>query len=151
MIEKGGVFILSVEFPSWGEFYRRFKNDPEKARSESFGFGSKLGHTLMMKLNLKGDNPDTLAKVINAFMREVKSETTAKVEDSKVIYRNRSFCQIMVSARSFNQPWLWLDENVAWPFLAGLASAVNPSVKHEVTRARAKGDPVCEHVFKITK
>jgi len=142
---------LSIEFPSWGDFYRRFKNDPEKSRGAAFELGRRVGHALMAKLNLKGNDLDTVAMVINAFMREVKSETTAKVEGSKVIYRNRSFCQIMVSARSFNQPWLWLDENVAWPFMTGIVSAVNPYVKHKVTSARARGDLVCEHIFEIIK
>jgi len=142
---------LSMEFPSFGDFYRRFKNDPEKSRGEAFELGRRVGHALMVKLNLKGDDLDTLAKVINAFLREVKSETSAKVEGSKVIFRNRSFCQIMVSARSFNQPWLWLDENFAWPLVAGIASAVNPNVKHKVTSARARGDLVCEHIFEIIK
>jgi len=141
---------LNIEFPSWGDFYRRFKNDPEKSRSESSELGRRVGHALMEKLNLKGSDLDTLAMIINAFMREVKGEL-AKVEGNRVVLRNRGFCAIMVSARSFNIPWLWLDANAAWPFLAGLASAVNPNVKHNVTCARARGDLVCEHIFEIIK
>jgi hypothetical protein len=63
--------------------------------------------------------------IINAFMREMKTETTAKVEGNKVIYRNRSFCLMILASKSFNIPWLWLDENAAWPCMAGLALAVN--------------------------
>jgi hypothetical protein len=143
--------VAGVTFPSFADFYRAFKNDTEKAQAVDYDFGKKLGHALMAKLNLKGNDLDTLAKVINTFMREVKTETTAKVEGNKVVYRNRSFCLIMVSARSFNIPWLWLDENAAWPMMAGIAFAVNPNITHRVTHARAKGDPVCEHVFELIK
>jgi len=140
-----------MEFPLWNEFYKKYKNDPEKCRRECFEIGRRAGRNVMARLNLKGDDPDTLAKVVNAFMREVKSESAAKVEDGRVIFKNRSFCPIMISARTFNQPWLWLDENVAWPIVQGIASAVNPQTEHRVTSARARGDLVCEHVFDITR
>jgi len=140
-----------MELPSLGDFYKKYKNEPEKSRAESFELGQGVGHELMTKLNLKGDDLDTLATVVNAFMGEVKCETTAKAEGSKVVYHNRSFCPTMVSARSFNQPWLWLDENFAWPFMEGLASAVNPNVKHQVPMARARGDLVCRHEWEISK
>ncbi|MDD2666536.1 MAG: hypothetical protein PHD13_06050 [Methanocellales archaeon] len=136
---------------SWGDFYRKFKNEPEKAQEYSFEFGKKMGKALMAKLDLKGNDLDTLAKVVNAFMEECKTEVTAKVEGDKVIYRNRSFCLMMVSAKSFNIPWLWIDENCSWPTLGGLASVVNPNIKHKVTFARARGDPLCEHTFEIIK
>ena len=140
-----------MELPSWGEFYKAYKNEPGKCQANAFELGKKIGHELMTKLNLKGDDLDTLAAVVNAFMSEVKAETTAKVEGNKVVYRNRSFCPIMISARSFNQPWLWLDENAAWPMMEGLASAVNPNIKHKVPAARANGDLVCQHVWELTK
>jgi hypothetical protein len=140
-----------MELPSWGDFYKKYKNEPEKSRGEAFKFGQKVGHELMTKLNLKGNDLDTLATLVNAYMGEVKSETTARVEGSKVVYRNRSFCPIMISARSFNQPWLWLDENAAWPFMEGLASAVNPNAKHQVPEVRARGDLVCRHEWEISK
>jgi hypothetical protein len=137
------------ESTSWLDFYKTFKCDTDGARAFSFDFGKKAGSALMAKLSLKGDDLDTLAKVVNAFMQEFKVEPTAKVEGDKVIHRNRSFCLMMVSAKSFNIPWLWIDENAAWPTLAGLASSVNPKAKHRVLKARARGDPICEHVFEI--
>lgn len=140
-----------MELPSWGDFYKEYKNDPEKCRVKAFELGKTVGHDLMVKLNLKGDDLDTLAAIVNSFMSEVMAEATAKVEGDKVVYRNRSFCPIMISARSFNQPWLWLDENAAWPMMEGLASAVNPNVKHYVPNARAKGDLMCQHVWELTK
>ncbi len=140
-----------IDLPSWGDFYRKYKNSPEKSRAESFELGQKVGRQLMAKLKLEGNDLATLARLVNAYMSEVKAETTAQVEGNKVVYYNRSFCPIMVSARSFNQPWLWLDENAAWPFMEGLASAVNPDVKHQVPRVRAKGDTVCRHEWEISQ
>jgi hypothetical protein len=140
-----------MELPSWGDFYKKYKNDPGKSRAEAFELGKETGRALISKLGLEGDDLNTLAVVVNAFMGEVKAETTAKVDGDKVVWDNRSFCPIMVSARSFNQPWLWLDENAAWPFLEGLAVAVNPNAKHQVPAARAKGAPVCRHVWEINQ
>jgi hypothetical protein len=140
-----------MELPSLGDFYKKYKKEPEKSRAESFELGQGVGHELMTKLHLKGNDLDTLATLVNAYMGEVKSETTARVEGNKVVYRNRSFCPVMISARAFNQPWLWLDENYAWPFMEGLASVVNPNVKHQVPMVRAKGDLVCRHEWEISK
>lgn len=138
-----------MELPSWGDFYKTYKNEPDKCRVEALELGKKVSLELMTKLNLSGDDLDTMAAVVNAFSGELKSEATAKVEDNKVIAYNRAFCPIMVSARSFNQPWLWLDENAAWPMMQGLASAVNPNIKHYVPEARVKGDLVCRHVWEL--
>jgi len=141
---------MVMEFPAWGDFYKGLKNDPDKAQQESFELGTRVGHALMARLDLKGADLDTLVLVLNAFAREVRSEPTAKVEGNKVVITNKSFCPIMVSARAFNIPWHWLDENAGWPFFKGLASAVNPNVEHKVAKARAKGDLLCEHIFEIS-
>lgn len=144
-----GVWEIWGAYPSWRDFYNRFRHDIPAARGNAFELGKKTGGMLMTKLSLKGDDLDTLAKVVNAFMEEFKTEPTAKVEGDKVIYRNRSFCLMMVSAKSLNIPWLWLDENVAWPVLAGLASSVNPRAGHRVLKARVRGDSICEHIFEL--
>ena len=140
-----------MKLPSWGDFYKIYKNEPDKCRSEAIELGKNIGHELMAKLNLSGDDLETMAAVVNAFMSEIKAETTAKVEGNKVVCYNRSFCPIMISTRSFNQPWLWLDENAAWPMIQGLASAVNPNIKHYVPDARAKGDLVCKHIWELSE
>lgn len=138
-----------MELPSWGDFYKKYRNEPDKCRTEAHELGMKVGRELMSKLNLSGDNLETMAAIANAFMSDIKAETTARVEENKVVWYNRSFCPVMISARSFNQPWLWLDENVAWPMMQGLATVVNPNIKHYVPSARAKGDLVCQHVWEL--
>jgi hypothetical protein len=140
-----------MELPSWGDFYKVYKTDPQKCRTYAFELGKSAGLQLIARLKLEGNDLDTLAVVVNALMSELKTETTARVEGNKVVWYNRSFCPVMIAARSFNQPWLWLDENAAWPMLQGLGSAVNPAVKHYVPSARAKGDLVCQHVWKLTE
>ncbi len=129
---------MSMELPAWGDFYMKYKNDPQKCRAEAFDLGRTAGLKLMAKLNLKGDNLDTLAVVVNALMAEPKAETTARVEGNKVVYYNRSFCPVMIAARSSNQPWLWLDENAAWPMLQGLGSAARrePGCKAPCTKCQ---------------
>ena len=140
---------MSMQAPSWKDYYQTYKNDPEKGQRWAFDYAKTIGQSLMTKLNLKANDLDTLAKVLNAFFREIKAESSAKVEGNKVIARNRTFCRIMISAKEYNIPWLWLDENAAWPIMQGLGSAVNSNIKHHVTCARVRGDEVCEHVWEL--
>jgi hypothetical protein len=140
-----------MELPVLSDYYKKYKNDPQQCRAETLALGKRYGQELMNRLKLKGDDLATLAAVVNAFMAEIKAETNARVEDNKVIYYNRSFCPIMITAKSFNQPWLWLDENAAWPLMQGLSSAVNPNIRHYVAHARAEGDLVCQHVWELDK
>lgn len=142
---------MSIQIPSWSDFYRAYKNDPEKGQRWAFDYGKTIGQGLMTKLNLKANDLDTLAKVLNAFFKEIKTESSAKVEGNKVVVQNRTFCGIMISAKEYNIPWLWLDENVAWPLMQSLADAVNPNIKHRVNSARVRGDEVCEHVWELTQ
>ena len=61
-----------MELPSWGDFYKIYKNEPDKCRSEALELGKNIGRELMAKLNLSGDDLETMAAVVNAFMSEIR-------------------------------------------------------------------------------
>ena len=140
---------MVLEFPLTRDFYSRYKDNPKEGQLQTFAIAKKLALAFMEKRHLRGDDLDTLAVVLNSFGKEANIGIVAKVEGNKVIARNTSLCPIMLSARAYKIPWDWMDEVVGWPFMAGLASAVNPKVKQSITRARVRGDPECEHVFEI--
>jgi hypothetical protein len=138
---------LSLPPPS--EFYKRFRNAPEAAKKQAFELGQEMGRMLVKEFNIKGNDVKSIAAVLNALVGRITVEAPARIEDNKVIISNRAFCPIMLSSMSLNLPWLWLCPNLAWPFMQGAASVVNPLVRLTVPSWRAKGDPVCDHVFEV--
>jgi hypothetical protein len=138
-----------MSYPTPKEFYDRYQGNPEAARKAAFQIGSETGQMLKVKNNIKGDDLESIAGILNAAMEMMRSEPSAKVENGRVVKRDRGFCVIMRSALTFNLPWVWLDANYAWPWLEGIVSTVRPNVKMSVETSRAGGDQICTHVFEV--
>ena len=132
------------------QFYNGFKDQsPEVAQAEAFNMGQALGLEAAHKLKLKGNDVNAIARVVNEILARMKYGALVTVEGDKAVLRQAYYCPIMVSAASLKMPWDWLDENFAWPWMRGIASAVNPKVQFTVKRARCYGDSICEHIFEI--
>ena len=136
-----------MSVPATDEFYRKYKDNPEAAQQEAFKRGEAIGFALMKELNIKGDDLQALAKILNAFGKQVSTLTT--IQDNRAIVANRGFCPIMASALSLNIPWEWLCRNMGWPIIRGIAHAVNPKAKMNIGSWRAEGDKLCEHIYEI--
>ena len=140
-----------MSWPTPKEFYERFLSDPEDAKRMAYQIGREVGQILKQKNNIKGDSLEAVAEILNAAMTAVRSEPSARVEDGRVIKRDRGFCVIMRSALTFNLPWVWLDANYAWPWMEGIVSTVRSDLRMSVQTSRANGDQLCTHVFEIRK
>jgi hypothetical protein len=138
-----------MSFPSPAEFYRRYKGDPSNAREAAYQTGQELGRALKIKNNIQGEGLDAVAEILNATMRTVHGEETAKVEENKVTMRNKGFCGVMRAAINLNLPWEWIDTNFAWPWLEGIVSIIRPDIKLRIPSARCRGDKACLHVFEL--
>jgi hypothetical protein len=138
-----------MSWPSPKEFYDRYRLDPEAAKREAFQIGREAGQMLKQKFNIEGVGLDAVAEILNAAMSAMRSEPSARVEDGRVVKRDRGFCVIMRSALTLNMPWAWLDANYAWPWMEGIVSTVRPDIKMSVQTSRANGDQLCTHVFEI--
>lgn len=140
-----------MEHTSLSKFYDKFKNaPPETAQKVAFEMGQARGRSFAQKIGLKGNDVEALAKLGNAMFREQKwGDSSWTVEGDKVVLRAGYYCFVMVAAMSLKLPWDWLDQNYGWPFLKGVASAVNPNIEFKVGKWRCKGDPICEHFFEI--
>jgi hypothetical protein len=141
--------VAKLSFPGPKEFYEQFKNDPEAARRAAFQVGQKMGQALKQRFNIQGEDLEAVAEILNATMKTVQGEPSARVEDGKVIMRNSGFCAIMRAALTLKVPWEWLDTNFAWPWLEGIVSIIRPDIKLSIQAARNRGDQVCIHVFEI--
>lgn len=138
-----------MSWPTPKEFYEKFKGDPEAAKRAAFQIGREMGLTLEQKYDIKGDSLDAVAEILNAAMSVVRSEPSARVEEGRVVKRDRGFCVIMRSALTLNMPWDWLDTNYAWPWMEGIVSVVRSDIKMSVQTSRANGDQFCTHVFEV--
>ena len=136
-----------MSLPSPKEFFERHKDDPEEARSSALKFGRELGIILLRRLEDPGNDLEAVAAILNEFQRTVQGEPTAKVEGNKVIMRCSGFCPITRAAITLNLPWRWLDENLAWPLVRGVASNIIPSIRLRVPSTKSKGDPTCVYIF----
>jgi len=138
-----------MSWPTPEEFYERFQGDPEAAKRAAFQLGREIGQILKQRCNIKGKDLNAVAEILNAAMNMVKSEPSARVEEGRVVKRDRGFCVMMRSALTLKLPWTWLDANFAWPWLEGIVSTVRPDIKMSVQTSRAKGDQVCTHIFEV--
>jgi len=138
-----------MSWPTPKEFYDKFQGDPEAAKRAAFQIGREVGQILKQKFSIKGNDLGAVAEILNAAMSVVRSEPSARVEEGRVVKRDRGFCVIMRSALTLNLPWTWLDANYAWPWMEGIVSTVRPDIKMSVQTSRANGDPLCTHVFEI--
>jgi hypothetical protein len=139
-----------LEHPSLSKFYDKFKNEPpETAQKVAFEMGQARGRSFAQKIGLKGNDLETLAMLGNAAFRELKWGDSWTVEADKAVLRAGYYCPVMVAAMSLKLPWEWLDQNFAFPFLKGFASAVNPNIEFKIGKQRCKEDPICEHFFEI--
>lgn len=136
-----------MSLPSPKEFYERYKGDPEAARGEALKLGRELGSVLMGRLKDPGDDLETVASILNEFQRTVQGEPTAKVEGDKVVMRCSGFCPVTRAAMTLNLPWRWLDDNLAWPLVRGVASTIIPGIKLRVPLTKSRGDPTCVYIF----
>jgi len=139
--------IITLSWPTPKEFYERFKDDPEAAQRSAYKLGREVGMMLKQKTNINRDDLDAVAEILNAAMNAMRSEPSARVENGRIVKRDRGFCVIMRSALTLNLPWAWLDANYAWPWLEGIVSTVRPDMKMSVLTSRSKGDQVCTHIF----
>ena len=136
--------------PPLSKFYNEFKNKPpEVAQAEAFKVGQAIGLEAARRVKLKGSDVNAIARVVNEVLAKMKYGAPVTVEGDKAVLTQSYYCPIMVSAASLKLPWDWLDENFAWPWMRGIASAVNPKVQFTVSRARCHGDSICEHIFEI--
>ena len=140
-----------MSWPTPKEFYDRFHDDPAAAKEAAHQIGREVGQILKQSNNIKGDGLEAIAQILNAAMTSVRSEPSAKVEDGRVVKRDRGFCIIMRSSLTLNLPWEWMDTNYAWPWLEGIVSTVRPDIKMSVETSRAKGEQLCTHVFEIKR
>ena len=132
------------------KFYNGFKDQsPEIAQAEAFKIGQAMGLEAAHKLKLKGNDVNAITRVVNEIFAKMNSPVPVTVEGDKAVVRGAYICPIMTSAASLKIPWIWLDENFAWPWMRGIASAVNPNVQFTVKKARCRGDSICEHIFEI--
>lgn len=67
-----------MSLPSLNEFYSRFKDDPETAQQEAFKTGEAIGSAFIREHNIKGDDIQTMAKVLNAFGQQTSTLTTVQ-------------------------------------------------------------------------
>lgn len=140
------VVTLSKISPS--EFYSEFKNNPEEAKRIAFKLGQDAGAMLKSKNNIRGDDLQAVADMLNAFMR-ISMVGRAKVEENRVVIFNTGLCFVMRAAMTLGIPWEWLDNNLAWPVLEGVVSAVRPDMRMRMQLAMSRGDKTCLHVFEI--
>ena len=138
-----------MSLPTPKEFYEKYNNDPEAAKRAAFQIGKEMGQALRQKYNRKGEGLESVAELLNDFMRTVMGKPSARVEGNKVIMRNAGFCAVMRAALTLNMPWEWLDTNYAWPSLHGMASTIIPDIKMKIPSARCRGDSACIHIFEI--
>jgi len=136
-----------LSFPGPKEFYEQFKNNPEAAKRAAFQVGQKMGQVLKQRSNIQGESLEAIAEILNAAMKTVQAEPSARVENNKTIMRISGFCAIMRAALTLSIPWTWLDTNFAWPWLEGIVSTIRPDIKLTIQAARNRGDQVCIHVF----
>ena len=134
------------------EFYERFKDRPrEEIKGFSFGQGLALGLEVVERLGIEGDDEEAIAAVLREILRDEPTARIVYVREGEVLLRNSGFCPLMTAALSLDLPWAWLCEVLGWPFFHGIASAVNPEVDMEMAKWRGRGDPYCDHVFRIEK
>ena len=152
------MFVVQrLSYFSPGEFYRRFRNDPEAARRVAFQIGQEMGQALKQRYHVQGEGLQGLVELIYAFGRSshagvpgiVSDSASVEIEGEKLVMRNSGFCAVMRAALTLNIPWEWLDTNLAWPALEGMASVIRPDIKMRVSSARCRGDAACTHIFEI--
>lgn len=129
------------------EFYNKFKDDPDAAKEEAFKLGEAMGKAYTSKHNIKGEDIETMSKVLNAILQQTSTVTT--IQGNKAIVANKGFCPIMASSMSLNLPWKWLCSNFGWPVVQGIVHSVNPNAKLNIGSWRATGGKVCEHIYEI--
>ena len=69
-----------MSFQSPAEFYRRHRDNPSAAREAAFKMGQEMGRSLKLKNNIQGETLEAVAMILNATMRTVQGEETARVE-----------------------------------------------------------------------
>jgi len=156
-VKTGGRYLSLIIPGDWfvnpkvlGEFYRKYKDYPiEEIRKVSFEQGLAFGRSVKAQLGINGDDPEAIAAVLKAVLRDEPTAKVMSVEKGRVLLRNSGFCPLMTACLSMNLPWTWLCSSLGWPFFHGLASAVNPKVNLTMTKRREKGDPYCDHIFEI--
>ena len=138
-----------MSFPSPAEFYKRFREKPDAGKRAAFQVGVETGRALKRKYGIEGRRLESVAEILNAAMRTVQGEETARVEKNSVIMRNSGFCGVMRAALTLNMPWEWIDTNFAWPWLEGIVSLIRSDIELRIPSARCRGDKVCIHVFEL--
>ena len=138
-----------MSFMSPAEFYRRFRDDPSAGQRAAFQIGQEMGRKIKSKYDIQGEDSGAVAEILNAAMRTVMGEETARAEGDMVTLRNTGFCAIMRAAMTLNLPWEWIDTNFAWPWIEGIVSIIRPGIKLRIPSARCRGDKACLHVFEL--
>ena len=136
-----------MSLPSPKEFYGKYCGDPEEGKRAAFMYGIELGNLLKKKIDDPKQDLETVAALLNLFQDTVQGEPNAKVEKGKVLMTCSGFCPVMRAAMTLNLPWIWLDENLAWPMTRGLASVIIPGIKLTVPLTKSRGDSKCIYIF----
>lgn len=136
-----------MSIPSPKEFYETYKDNPEEAKRSAFETGKEFGNFLLSRLDESKDDLDTVAAILNEFQIAVQGEPTAKVENDKVIMRCSGFCPITRAAMTLNLSWEWLDENLGWPLVHGIASTIILGIKLTIPSTKSRGDTACIYIL----
>jgi len=138
-----------MSLPSPREFYESYRDDPEAARRAAREAGREMGALFMRRLGVEGGGLEAVAAVLNEFQRVVHGEPSARVEGGRVTMRCTGSCPIMRAAFTLNIPWEWLDRNLAWPMIGGMASQAVSDIGLRLPLAKYRGDPECLYVFEV--
>jgi hypothetical protein len=141
--------VKTLSFPGPDGFYNQYRNNPVEARKKAFEVGAKMGRALKSRNNIQGEDLAAVAEILNAAMKAVHGEPSARAEENGVTMRNTGFCAIMRAALTLNLPWEWLDNNFAWPWLEGIVSVIRSGIRLRIPSARCRGDEACMHIFEV--
>jgi hypothetical protein len=138
-------------------YHRKFGEEAlNVAREWAFSSGRRRGEEAKRRTNLVGTDARAMEALFNSLLPERYDEETIRKKLTRIsAEKNRTtsvcegFCPVMAAVKMLRAPWKIVCENYSVPFHLGLASAINPSVKGELPKARWKGDECCQHIAVI--
>ena len=139
-------FLKILNIPTTSEFYNQFKNNTEEGKRVVFKLGQESGELVKSSNNIREDNLETIADILNAMDAILNMGRHAKVEENRVVVRNTAICYIMRASLTLGIPLEWLDINYVWPYLEGLVSTIRSDVTQKIPLARCRGYEVCMYV-----
>ncbi len=133
------------------EFYERYKDkSPEEIHTAAFNLGAEHGLAILKQLNIEGNDVNALKELLKAVVG-FDPLVSFEVDDEGLHLRSMGFCTLMTTCLSLNLPWGWMCQNLGRSFFKGMASLIDPSFDVTIPLSRYKGDPFCDHIFKLTQ